>query len=145
MKINHPVDRRFQANRAPSKRNAGDVKEGAMGTELTLYFGSVAEILIVLAVLAVSTIALTTGYSILKNYRRCAELPERSPAWNSCASCLLIAVQLVLVIHLIKAIVLPNWITLGVAGAIAVIQIVLNCIISRDIASAYLPLKHEKL
>lgn len=116
-----------------------------MQDEMSLYFGSVAEILIVLAVLVVSAIALTTGYSILKNYRRCAGLPERSPAWNSCASCLLIAVQLVLAIHLIKAIVVPSWTTLGVAGAIAIIQIVLNCIISRDIASAYVALSHEKL
>lgn len=112
-----------------------------MENEVSVYFGSVAEILIVLAVLLISAIALPTGYSVLKNYRRCAELPERSPTWNSCASCLLIAVQLVLAIHLITAIVSPSWVTLGVAGAIAVIQIILNCIISRDIASASLPLK----
>lgn len=116
-----------------------------MHDEMTLYFSSVADALIVLAVVVVAGVALTTGYSILKSYRRCAELPERSPTWNSCASCLLIAVQLVLAVHVIKAIVWPDWFTLGVAGAIAVIQIVLNCVISRDIESAYLPLRHEKI
>ncbi len=116
-----------------------------MQDEIMLYFGSVAEGLIVLAVIIISGVALTTGYSVLKNHQRCSGHPERSPAWDSFAAWLLIAVQIVLAIHIIKAFVWPNWITLCAAGAIAIVQMLLNCVIRRDSESASLPVKHEQI
>lgn len=115
-----------------------------MDENFTLYFGSVAEALIVLAVIIISGVALTTGYTVVKkNQQRRFGFPDRSPAWDSFATWLVITVEVVLAVHIIKAVFWPNWLTLTVAGAIAIIQILLNCIISRDIESAYLPLRNE--
>jgi uncharacterized membrane protein len=114
-----------------------------MEEQLSLYFGSVADGLIVLAVFTLSGAALTNGYSVLKyHHQHSYRLAGRAATWTSLATWLVIAVALVLAIHLIKAIVAPNWITLMIAGAIAVIQLILNSFIVRDVHAAYLPLKH---
>ena len=108
-----------------------------------MYFGSVAEGLIVLAVGILSCAALTNGFYVLKNHhQRSYRLFARSTAWDSFATWLVIAVAVVLTFHLIKAIVLPSWGTLMIGGAIAIIQLILNWIISRDLEGAYLSLRH---
>ncbi|MGZ4988742.1 MAG: DUF1622 domain-containing protein, partial [Limisphaerales bacterium] len=120
-------------------------RKGVMENEITLYFGSVAEALIVLAVVVISGVALTTGYSVLKNHQRYSGHPKRSPAWDSFAAWLLIAIQIVLAVHIIKAIVWPNWITLCTAGAIGIIQMLLNWLIRRDIDATQWQMKHERI
>jgi uncharacterized membrane protein len=113
-----------------------------MEEQLTVYFGSVADALIVLAVFTLSGAALTNGYSVLKyHHRRSYRFAGRPATWASFATWLVIGVAVVLAIHLIKATVAPNWITLMIAGAIAIIQLMLNSFVVRDVDAAYLPIK----
>lgn len=111
---------------------------------IILYFGSVAEGVIFLAVAVLAVVALTNGYSVVKKKEQRRNVFSRqSPIWNSIATWLLIVNAIVLAAHLLTALVSPDWLTLGVTGAIAVIQILLNCIIARELESAYLLLHHE--
>ena len=115
-----------------------------MNEDFTLYFGSVAEALVVFAVFIISGVALTTGYTVVKKTNNAVSVIQIDlPHWDSFATWLVITVEVILTFHMIKAIFWPNWVTLTAAGAIALVQILLNCIIHRDIKAAYLPLRNE--
>src|SRR4051812_605450 len=116
-----------------------------MDEQIAFYFGSVAEALIVLSVSIISGAALTNGYTVLKNHHQRSYLSGRSPAWDSLAPWLVIAVAIALTVHLIKSVFTPSWITLMAAGVIAIIQLILNWFISRDITPPYLRLRTDQL
>jgi uncharacterized membrane protein len=131
--------------RRPTNKCFGDgVEKTNMEEQIAFYFGSVAEGLIVLAIGIISGAALTNGYTVLKNHhQRSYRLSGRSPAWDSLAPWLVIAVAIALAVHLIKAAFTPSWITLMAAGAIAIIQLFLNWFINRDIQTPYLRLRAD--
>lgn len=110
-----------------------------MEEQISVYFGSVAEGLIVLAVAILSGAALMNGYSVLKNHHQRSYQLGR--AIDSFAVWLVIGVEILLAGHVIKATFDPDWTTLMIAGAIAVIQLLLNWTISRDLYAAYLSTK----
>src|SRR3954466_8641037 len=110
-----------------------------MQEDLTLYFGSVAEALFVIAVAIASGVALMSGYTVLKNqHQRPYENSPMATQMNSFTSWLVIGVEIALAVHLISAVVSPNWITVGFTAAIALVQLALNHVIHTDVKAAYL-------
>jgi uncharacterized membrane protein len=113
-----------------------------MQEDITLYFSSVAEALLIISITILSGAALTSGYTVLKNHH---QRPGFSTAWGTFTTWLLIAVELALAVHLIDAIARPNWVTVGVTAAIAVIQLALNSVVRTGPETRYSTLRNEGL